>query len=188
MTDLIRYAAALEGAAGRPLPPVSEWNPSRTGEIDLTIRRDGAWAHEGQVIERARLVRLFSTVLRKDGDDYFLVTPAEKLKIRVEDAPFLAVSMRERTNSGVRELVFATNVGDEVVAGRDRPISYRGPKGQKRAYVLVRDRLEALISRSVFFDLVAAGETRETGGEDWFGVESSGVFFPLSRAADMDQR
>ncbi|MEO1135757.1 MAG: DUF1285 domain-containing protein, partial [Pseudomonadota bacterium] len=93
MTDLMRYAAKLDGAGGEALPPVEKWNPDYCGEIDLVIKRDGTWFHEGTPIGRARLVRLFSTVLRREGDRHYLVTPVEKLGITVEDAPFVGVLM-----------------------------------------------------------------------------------------------
>lgn len=185
MTDLMRYAAMLDGGERRRLPPVEKWNPDYCGEMDLTIRRDGVWVHEGTPIGRARLVRLLSTVIRKDGDRYFLVTPAEKLGIKVEDAPFLAVLMRIEGDGGGRCLIFTTNVGDEVTAGPDHPISYRASAGGKAPYLHVRAGLDALISRAVFYDLVAIGETRDIDGESWFGVKSDGVFFAFGRAGEI---
>ena len=185
MTDLMRYAAMLDGGERRRLPPVEKWNPDYCGEMDLTIRRDGVWVHEGTPIGRARLVRLLSTVIRKDGDRYFLVTPAEKLGIKVEDAPFLAVLMRIEGDGGGRRLIFTTNVGDEVIAGPDHPISYRASDGGKAPYLHVRAGLDALISRAVFYDLVAIGETRDIDGESWFGVKSDGVFFAFGRADEI---
>jgi hypothetical protein len=184
MTDLMRYAAALEGAGeGRKLPPVDKWNPQVCGEIDLVIRSDGVWMHEGTPIGRPRLVRLLSTVLKREGDEYFLVTPVEKMKIRVEDAPFLAVVMRREDGSAGRRLVFSTNVGDDVVAGAGDPIELRERRAQKAPYVHVRKGLWALIARSVFYDLVSLGETREVNGESVFGVSSDGAFFPFGAAA-----
>jgi hypothetical protein len=186
MTDLMRYAAELAGHSSRSLPPVDKWNPEYCGELDLLIRRDGVWIHEGTPIGRAPLVRLFSTVIRREGDKYFLVTPVEKLGIRVEDAPFVAVLMRREEKADRQRLIFTTNVGDEVVADADHSISYR-VRGKCRApYLHVRAGLEALIVRSVFYDLVAIGETRDIDGEEWFGVASSGVFFPFARTGEMD--
>lgn len=186
MTDLMRYAAALEGASeGKSLPPVERWNPEHCGEIDLLIRRNGVWVHEGAPIGRPRLVRLLSTVLRRDGDDYFLVTPVEKMKIRVEDAPFVAVLMRaEAAPSSGRRLVFTTNVGDEVAAGPDHSIEFRATtRGGAAPYLHVRKGLWALVARAVFYDLVALGETRDIEGERIFGIESDGAFFPFAAAA-----
>ncbi len=185
MNDLMRYASMLDGEAGRPLPPVEKWNPAYCGELDLTIRRDGVWVHEGTPIGRARLVRLFSTVIRKEGDRYFLVTPVEKLGIKVEDAPFVAVLMRIEGEGADRRITFTTNVNDEVVADCDHPIEYRAAPGGKAPYIRVRAALDALISRAVFYDLVAIGETRNIDGEAWFGIASSGAFFPFGRAGEI---
>lgn len=187
MTDLMRYAAALAGKAGDELPPVEQWNPARSGEIDLTIRRDGFWIHEGSPIRRAPLVRLFSTILRKEGERYFLVTPAEKLAINVEDAPFVAVLMRAEEGEAGRRVIFTTNVGDDVEAGPDHALVYRkSPATRERTpYIHVRAGLWALVARPVFYDLVALGETREVDGEATFGVESNGIFFPFCPAREL---
>lgn len=185
MNDLMRYAAALDGPGGRRLPPVEKWNPAYCGELDLTIRRDGVWVHEGTPIGRARLVGLFSTVIRKEGDNYYLVTPVEKLGIKVEDAPFLAVLMHIDGGGDARKITFTTNVGDRVVADEDHQISYRQSGAGKAPYVHVRAGLDALISRAVFYDLVGIGETRDIDGEEWFGVASAGIFFPFGRAGEI---
>ena len=189
MSDLMRYAVDLERAgADRALPPVDRWNPDYCGEIDMVIKPDGVWFHEGTPIGRARLVRLFSTVLRRDGDEYFLVTPVEKLKITVEDAPFVAVLMRVEGEGAAQRLIFTTNVGDDVIADADHAIEMRtSPRNDDATpYIRVRGGLDARIARAVFYDLVALGETRQMDdGEDQFGVWSSGVFFPLARAADV---
>lgn len=181
----MRYAAMLSGDEKRPPPPVEKWNPAYCGEMDLTIRRDGVWVHEGTPVGRAKLVRLLSSVIRKDGERYFLVTPVEKLGIKVEDAPFLAVLMRVEGDGADRRLIFTTNVGDEVVANRDHPISYRPSEVGKAPYIHVRARLDALISRAVFYDLVSIGETRDIDGDLWFGVASAGEFFPFGLAGDI---
>jgi hypothetical protein len=185
MTDLMRYAAALEGAPSRALPPVEKWNPDYCGEMDLVIRRDGVWTYGGAPIGRARLVRLFSTVLRKEGERYFLVTPVEKLGIKVEDAPFLAVLMKIENAGAARRLVFTTNVGDEVVADPEHAITYRRTEEGGVPYLHVRAGLEARIARAVFYDLVGVGETRDIDGAAHFGVASSGVFVPLGRAGEV---
>lgn len=185
MTDLMRYAAALAGAGEKKgLPPVERWDPPYCGDIDLLIRRDGLWVHEGTPIGRAPLVRLFSTVLKKEGERYFLVTPVEKLGIKVEDAPFLAVLMRE-DESG--RLVFTTNVGDEVAAGPDHPLEFResARPGEWTPYIHVRGDLWALAARPVFYELVARGETREIDGAAQFGVASGDEFFSFGLAADI---
>lgn len=170
---LIRAAQDAGDGGGRGLPPVHLWHPAHCGEIDILIRRDGLWLHEGTPIGRPALVRLFSTVLRKDPDGFHLVTPAEKLRIRVEDAPFTAVRVDRRDGA----LVFTTNVGDEVEAGPDHAIRVEsGPgEGEPRPYLHVRAGLEALISRAVFYELVAMGEA--AGGR--LAVTSNGAAFDL---------
>src|SRR5260370_4908289 len=143
--------AAAKQAPGRGLPPVHLWNPAHCGEIDIVIKRDGLWFHEGTPIGREALVRLFSTVLRKDPEGYVLVTPVEKLAITVEDAPFVAVRV-DRDGEALR---FLTTVGDVVEAGADNPIrrEMNAQPGAPRPYVHVRRRLEALIARPPFYEL-----------------------------------
>lgn len=172
-------AAAAKQAPGRGLPPVHLWNPPHCGEIDIVIKRDGRWLHEGAQINREALVRLFSTVLRKDPDGFHLVTPVEKMRITVEDAPFIAVRV-DREGDTLR---FQTNVGDEVVAGADNPIRVDiGADGEPRPYVHVRRGLEALISRPVFYELVEMAEPRATPDGEVLGVGSNGAWFPLGPA------
>jgi hypothetical protein len=173
-SDLTVLFEAAQAAAdsGRGLPPVHLWDPPRCGDIDIRIARDGGWWHEGAPIGRPALVRLFSTVLRRDGEDFYLVTPAEKLRIRVEDAPFVAVGL-ESVDEVVR---FATNVGDIVEAGPGRAIRVEaGPDGQPRPYVHVRGGLDALIARPVFYELVSLGEPRDGR----LGISSGGCWFDL---------
>lgn len=167
-------AAVAEAAkAARGLPPVHLWNPAHCGDIDIVIRADGTWMHEGSPIGRAELVRLFSTVLRLDPDGYHLVTPVEKLRITVEDLPFRAVAMQRDGGT----LVFTTDVGDEVRAGADNPITVETDPatGEPAPRVHVRRGLEARIARTVFYDLVEMAEEREGR----LAVASGGVWFPL---------
>lgn len=175
---LAGVAAAAEQAPGRGLPPVHLWNPPRCGEIDIRIRRDGVWLHEGRPIARERLVRLFSTVLRRDPDGFHLVTPAEKLRIVVDDAPFTAVRV-DRVGAALR---FVTNVGDEVEAGPDHAlrVAVDQATGEPAPYLHVRRGLEARLSRPVFYELAAMAQER--GGE--MGVESGGAWFPLGPAEE----
>ena len=172
---MIAAAKAAQDAAPkkRGPPPVHLWNPPHSGEIDIVIRSDGAWVHEGAIISREALVRLFSTVLRKDPDGYWLVTPVEKMKITVQDAPFVAVAM-ERAGEALR---FTTNVGDEVEAGPENPIRVEvdARTGEPRPYVHVRRGLEALINRPVFYQLV---EMAEADGER-YAVTSNGARFEV---------
>lgn len=166
-------------APGRGLPPVHLWNPPNSGEIDIVIKPDGRWVHEGATISREALVRLFSTVLRKDPDGIYLVTPVEKLKITVEDAPFVAVRV-DRDGDSLR---FLTNVGDVVEAGPDNAIRVEmGRDGQPRPYLHVRRGLEALIARPVFYELVELAEPRDTRDGETLGVTSNGAWFPIGPA------
>jgi uncharacterized protein len=168
-----------ETAAGRKLPPVETWNPAHCGEIDIRIARDGTWFHQGTPVARRELVRLFSTILRKEADAYYLVTPAEKMRIRVEDVPFLAVLLEVRGKGTEQELVFTTNVGDEVIAGAEHRIRVEtAPETREPTpYLHVRGGLEARISRSVFYQLADLTLSGERDGE--LGVWSAGVFFPI---------
>ena len=175
--------AAAGGEAGpiRPLPPVHLWNPPHCGEIDIRIARDGTWFHEGAPIGRAPLVRLFSTVLRLDPDGFHLVTPAEKLRIRVEDAPFTAVRV-DRVGPALR---FLTNVGDAVEAGPDHALEVRVDEatGEPAPYLHVRRGLQARLTRPVFYELVDMAETRATPSGEELGVWSHGRWFPLGSAS-----
>jgi len=186
----MRYAAKLKGAAGKSLPPVHLWNPEYCGEIDLVIKRDGTWFHEGTPIGRARLVRLFSTVLKREGAHHFLVTPVEKLGITVEDVPFVAVLMRREGDGKGQQLIFTTNVGDEAAAGPVHSLEFRkDPEtGEGAPYIDIRAGLEARIARAVYYELVALGETHQINGEEKFGVWSEGVFFPFGPASEVFEK
>ncbi|MBO2926202.1 DUF1285 domain-containing protein [Metapseudomonas otitidis] len=166
---------------GKGLPPVHLWNPDFCGDIDMRIARDGAWYYLGSPIGRKPMVRLFSSIIRRDGDDYFLVTPVEKVGITVEDAPFVAVSV-EVSGEGERQVLrFVTHVEDEVEAGAEHPIRVViDPVTQEPSpYVHVRANLEALIHRNVFYQLVELAVVREIDGRRWLGVWSGGEFFPI---------
>jgi hypothetical protein len=169
--------AAAKTAGPRGLPPVHLWNPAHCGDIDIVIRKDGLWFHEGSPIGREALVRLFSTVLRKDPDGFHLVTPVEKMRITVEDAPFIAVRVDREGPS----LKFLTNVGDEVVAGPDNPIRVEADpeSGEPRPYVHVRRGLEARIARPVFYELVEMASEHETAEGPVLAVESDEAVFPV---------
>lgn len=176
-------ASSARAASKMGLPPVHLWNPPFCGDLDMRIARDGTWFYLGTPIGRPELVRLFSTILRRDGDDYFLVTPVEKVGITVDDAPFVAVDF-ERVGEALR---FETNVGDFVDAGPDHHIRVvRDPTtGEPAPYVHVRANLEALIDRKSFYRLVELGEVDTVDGIDWFGLRSGGEFFVVIPAADL---
>jgi len=161
------------------------WNPEFCGDIDMEIRRDGTWFYMGTPIGRMPLVQLFSTVLRKDEDGRtYLVTPVERVGIRVEDAPFVAVEMNASGQGDEQVITFRTNVGDVVEAGPERPIRFvnEDETGGLKPYVLVRGRLEALIGRPVMYELVEYGEEIEIDGTLMFAVRSRGSVFPIMPA------
>ena len=175
--------------AAKGLPPVDKWNPPFCGDLDMRIARDGTWFYLGSPIGRQRLVRLFSTVLRHDADGkYYLVTPVEKIGISVDDAPFVAVEMVVEGTGADQVLRFRTNVGDWVTVDADHPLRVviDAETGEPSPYILVRGRLEALIARAVFYDLVALGVERGAGDAYVFGVWSSGCFFPLGDPRESD--
>jgi len=165
--------------------PVDRWNPPFCGDLDMEIRADGTWFYLGTPIGRMPLVQLFSTVLRKDADGRtYLVTPVEKVGIRVADAPFLAVEMNASGAGEDRTITFRTNVGDVVEAGPDHPLRFVDEPGTGglKPYVLVRGRLEALLSRAVMYELVGHGEEIEVDGRAMFAVRSKGAVFPIMPA------
>ena len=182
-------ASARAATKGRGIPPVHLWNPPHCGDLDIRISRDGTWFYMGTPIGRPELVRLFSTILRKDGDSYVLVTPVEKVGITVEDAPFVAVDFELEGSGQAQTLTFTTNVADTVKAGPDAPIRIeRDPKtGEPSPYVRIRANLDALIDRKSFYRLVDIGTSEIYHGKDWFGVWSGGQFFPIIPSAELSQ-
>ena len=182
-------ASARAAAKGHGIPPVHLWNPPHCGDLDIRISRDGTWFYMGTPIGRPELVRLFSTILRKDGDSYVLVTPVEKVGITVEDAPFVAVDFELEGSGQAQTLTFTTNVADTVKAGPDAPIRIeRDPKtGEPSPYVRIRANLDALIDRKSFYRLVDIGTSEIYQGKDWFGVWSGGQFFPIIPSAELSQ-
>jgi hypothetical protein len=181
-------AASARAAAGKGLPPVHLWNPPFCGDLDMRIARDGTWFYLGTPIGRFELVKLFSSILRKDGEAYFLVTPVEKVGITVDDAPFVAVDFEIKTQDDQQQLVFETHVGDYTIASAENPIRVeKDPEtGEPSPYVHVRAGLEALIDRKSFYRLVEIGEVQEKEGEEWFGISSCGTFFPIILACELD--
>ena len=187
LAALISRAAAETG--GRGLPPVERWNPPFCGDIDMEIRADGTWFYMGTPIGRAPLVRLFSTVLRKDDDgNTYLVTPVERVGIRVIDAPFVAVEMNAAGEGEAQTLTFRTNVGDVVEAGAEHPLRFviAGENSELKPYLMVRGRLEALVSRAVMYELVDLGEPVVIEGVEMFAVRSGGVVFPVMPVGELD--
>lgn len=171
--------ARLAGEAR--LPPVESWNPSHCGDSDMRIARDGTWYHQGTPIGRPAMVKLFSTILRREPDGSFvLVTPVEKLGIAVEDAPFLAVELKSDGSGAERRLAFRLNTGDLVVAGPDHPLRFELRDDGPHPYLHVRRGLDALVARSVYYELATIAIEE---GADPPGVWSDGCFFALDPAA-----
>lgn len=189
LAALISRASEQSGDGKRGLPPVERWNPPFCGDIDMEIHADGTWFYMGTPIGRAPLVRLFSTVLRKDEDGRtYLVTPVEKVGIRIADAPFLAVEMQVTQREGQQVLTFRTNVGDVVEAGSEHPLRFEisGENRELKPYLLVRGRLEALVSRAVMYDLVELGEAIVIDEVPMFSVRSGTEIFPVMPEAELD--
>jgi hypothetical protein len=179
---------AAKAASKKGLPPVHLWDPPFCGNLDMRIARDGTWFYLGTPIGRKPLVKLFSTILRRDGDDYFLVTPVEKVGITVDDAPFVAVDF-DVSGAGRDQIVtFHTQVDDTATAGQANPLRVvRDPQtGEPSPYILIRSNLEALIDRKSFYRLVDIGTQEPVDGVNWFGVWSDGVFFPIIPASELD--
>jgi hypothetical protein len=176
-------ASAASRAGARGPAPVHLWDPPFCGDLDMRIARDGTWFHEGTPIGRERMVKLFASILKREGDRHYLVTPVEKVGITVDDAPFVAVDVA-RDEEGLR---FTTNLDETAVAGPEHPIRViRDPEtGEPSPYIEIRSGLEALIDRKSFYRLVELGETAPHEDEDWFGVRSNDVFFPIIPAAEL---
>ncbi|ABV94640.1 conserved hypothetical protein DUF1285 [Dinoroseobacter shibae DFL 12 = DSM 16493] len=180
-------AASARAASKKGPPPVHLWNPPFCGDLDIHIARDGTWFYQGSPIGRAPLVRLFSSILKVEDGKFYLVTPVEKVGITVEDAPFVATDFDVTDPGPDQTITFTTHVGDTADAGPDNPIRVtRHPEtGEPAPYVHIRRGLEALIDRKSFYRLVEIGETAALDGTDWFGIRSSGRFFPMIPTAEL---
>lgn len=180
--DLAKFASSLGDGKAAP-----RWNPPFCGEIDMRIASDGTWYYLGSPIGRKPLVKLFSSVLRREADGgYYLVTPVEKVRIRVDDAPLLAVSMTIDTGLKIQMIRLCTLTGDEVTVGAAHPLRFaRDERGAHKPYVMVRDGLEALVARAVFYDLMALGEEHEVDGTPMFGIWSANLFFPIAPMSEL---
>ncbi|MFF8801937.1 MULTISPECIES: DUF1285 domain-containing protein [unclassified Methylobacterium] len=186
---LARLSAALgeigRDSAKRGLPPVEQWHPQHCGDIDIRIGADGTWFHNGSAIRRPKLVRLFASILRKEPDgSTVLVTPAERVRIQVDDAPFSAVEMAVEGEGEGRRIAFRTNVDDLVPADAEHPLRFEhGPEGLK-PYLHVRRDLWALVSRPLTYDLVELGEEGVIDGAAWFGLWAGGHFHRIAPVGD----
>jgi hypothetical protein len=187
MSELNQLLSDIESAESTSLAR-KDWNPKRHGSVDIRIGADGTWYHEGRAFQRPALTKLFASALRREDDDYFLLTPAEKLSIQVDDAPFVATLVEQIDDGEIRALVFTTNLGDRIIADEQHPIrvDIEPNSNQPRPYIHFRDGLEALIGRNAFFELVSMASTRECDGKLFFTITSMGTEFILG-CADGDQ-
>ena len=169
--------ASISATNTRGLPPVHLWNPPFCGDLDMRIARDGTWFYQGTPIGRPGLVKLFSSILKREDGKYFLVTPVEKVGITVDDAPFVAIDFESSGEGQKQEITFETHVGDIAIAGADHPIRVErdAETGEPSPYILIRADLEALIDRKSFYRLVDLGVHHD----GWFGVWSGGQFFGI---------
>src|ERR1700740_3392929 len=175
--------AARNAAAGKGLPPVHLWNPPFCGDLDMRIASDGTWFYQGTPIGRPALVRLFSTILKREDGKHFLVTPVEKVGIRVDDAPFLAVEMLKQDEAGGRTVRFRTNVDDWVDCDAAHRLRFEAAAdGGLTPYLHIRADLWAKVTRALYYDLVDMGEERVVDGRPMFGIASSGAFFAMADA------
>jgi hypothetical protein len=184
---LARLTEALGSDAKRKgPPPVERWNPAYCGEIDLRIAANGTWHYMGTPINRPALVKLFSTVLRRDPERYVLVTPVERVGIEVEDVPFLAVEMAVEGDGDSRQIAFRTNVDDLAQVGPEHPLRFdQDANGGVRPYVKVRGELWARVTRALALDLIALGEEKDVDGVTTFGVAASGMFFHIAPVSEL---
>jgi uncharacterized protein len=180
-------AASAKAASAKGPPPVDKWNPPFCGDLDIRIARDGTWYYLGTPIGRAPLVKLFSSILKREGDQYFLVTPVEKVGITVDDAPLLATDFDVSGEGTAQTITFTTRTEDVATLGPDHPlrVEREATTGEPSPYVLIRANLWALIDRKSFYRLVDLGCHHTHNGQMWFGVWSSGQFFPVILSSEL---
>ena len=171
----------------KSLPPIEKWNPPFCGDIDMTISKSGKWYYMGSEIKRPAMVKLFSGILRLESDNsYYLVTPVEKVRIQVEDAPFVAVAITKEQSEGINTVTFRTNLNDEIVLSKENPLSIEIKKNDEPSpYIIVRNNLRALISRSVFYELVDLAETMPIDGVPYLAIKSQGEIFKIHKVEDL---
>ena len=179
--------ASAGAATGKGPPPLHLWNPPFCGDIDMRIARDGTWFYLGTPIGRPGLVKLFSSIIRRESDAYFLVTPVEKVGITVDDAPFVAIDLESDGTGRNQRVTFTTQVGDTATAGPANPlrVDRDAITGEPSPYILIRANLEALIDRKSFYRLIDLCQNAPHQGADWFGLWSGGMFFPIIPSAEL---
>ena len=181
-------AAARAAIKSKTSPPVMDWNPPFCGDLDIRIARNGTWYYLGTPIGRFELVKLFSSILKIEDGKYFLVTPVEKVGIKVDDAPFVAVDFNEIEITGEKALKFETQVGDEVIASDKNPIRVvrDAVSDEPAPYIHIRNGLDALIDRKTFYRLIDIGQHKKYENDDWFGIESASAFFPIIKSEELN--
>jgi uncharacterized protein len=181
-------ADEVNAASRKEPPPIHLWNPAYCGEIDMRIAADGTWFYHGTPIGRPALVKLFASILKREGEQYFLVTPREKCGIVVDDAPFTAVELQVRNGGAGRQLCFRTNVDDWVACGAGHPLRFEPETatGGLKPYLHIHRNLWAKVTRTVFYELVDLGEAREIAGTLMFGVASVGQFYAMAPASTLE--
>ena len=169
--------------ANATLPPVEKWNPPFCGDMDLEIKADGSWHYMGSPFTRQKLVRLFASVLKKEADKYFLVTPVEKIGIRVADVPFVITSWQFIDTDVGQTLQLTTNTGDHVLVSRQNPLELRlsAAYSEHKCYVTVRNGLDAILHRNVYYQLIEHGNERQLDGKTHLVIESAGEVFSLGK-------
>lgn len=178
--DADSLLAQATTAAKKGPAPVHLWTPPFCGDLDMVIKRDGTWFYQGTPIGRQRMVRLFASILKREGDAYFLVTPVEKVGIKVEDVPFIALDLEVQGDAADQALCFTTNMDESVIADAEHPLRVVfDDTGEPAPYVMVRSGLEARLDRKTFYRLIDLGQEQD----GWFGVRSGGTFFPIIKAA-----
>ena len=186
--DLAAIAGTAREVDRKGLPPVHLWNPPYCGELDMRIAADGTWSYLKTPIGRPALVKLFASILKREGDKYFLVTPVEKCGIVVEDAPFIAVELTVERGEPGQMLLFRTNVDDWVACGPEHALRFEPEPHTSglKPYLHVRRDLWAKVSRALFYDLVDLGEERDIAGRRMFGIASAGAFFAMAPAESLE--
>ena len=167
----------------------TNWNPKYCGEIDMRISRDGTWYYCNSPIGRKALVKLFSSILIKEAERYFLITPVEKVGIIVDDVPFIAIDFNIITKNGNSSILFQTNVDHEILLGAHNPmrVHFNKKTQEPSPYILVRENIEARIDRKSFYRLIELGEYFKKNGEDWFGIRSDNIFFPIITKSELER-
>lgn len=180
MSELDQILADIESSAATHAVK-RNWNPHHQGDIDIRIAADGSWFHQGRRFQRDSMVKLFAGILRREDDGYFLVTPSEKLRIQVEDAPFVATLVERIENNDQQAIVFTTNIGEQIVVNHEHAIrvDIDADTNEPRPYVHLRDGLDALISRSAFYDLLNFAHESERNGIGYLSITSLGEEFEL---------